>query len=76
MSRWIPCKRSDFIRRLRRLGFEGPLSGTKHQFMLYEKHCLTIPSYFEYSVPQLQIMIKEVENILGRGITVDDWNQL
>jgi len=76
VSRWIPCKRSDFIRRLRRLGFEGPLSGTKHQFMLYEKHRLTIPSYFEYSVPQLQIMIKEVENILGREITVDDWNQL
>ena len=76
MSRWIPCKRSDFIRRLRRLGFEGPLSGTKHQFMLYEKHRLTIPSYFEYSVPQLRIMIKEVEKIIGRKITADEWNQL
>ena len=25
MSRWTPCKRRDFIRRLRALGFDGPL---------------------------------------------------
>jgi hypothetical protein len=23
MSRWVPCKRRDFIQRLRKLGFEG-----------------------------------------------------
>jgi hypothetical protein len=27
MSRWTPCKRRDFIRRLRDLGFDGPLAG-------------------------------------------------
>ncbi len=25
MNRWTPCKRRDFIRRLRKLGFEGPI---------------------------------------------------
>ena len=44
MSQWKPCKRSDFVRRLRRLGFNGLYSGAKHQFMVYEQHRLTIPS--------------------------------
>lgn len=76
MSRWIPCKRRDFIRRLRLLGFEGPFSGTRHQFMVYQQHRLAIPSNPEYSVPQLRMMIREMEEIIGREITVDEWNRL
>ena len=76
MSRRAPCKRRDFIRRLRRIGFDGPFSGTRHQFMVYERHRLAIPSYVEYSVPQLRMMIQEVEEIIGRKITVDEWNRL
>ncbi len=76
MSRWVPCKRRDFIQRLRKLGFEGPFSGTRHQFMVYEKHRLAIPSNAEYSVPQLRMMIREVEGVLGREITADVWNRL
>ena len=33
MPRFGPIKRRDLIRYLRRLGFEGPYSGGKHQFM-------------------------------------------
>jgi hypothetical protein len=51
MSRWNPCKRNEFIRRLRQLGFTVPYSGTKHQFMLFEQHRLAIPTNSEYSVP-------------------------
>ena len=76
MSRWNPCRRNDFIRRLRRLGFEGLYSGAKHQFMVHEQHRLTIPSNAEYSVPQLRMMIREVELIIGREITADEWNHL
>ena len=76
MSRWIPCKRRDFIRRLRLLGFDGPFSGTRHQFMLYEHHRLAIPLNVDYSVPQLRMMIREVEGIIGREIAVEDWNRL
>lgn len=76
MSRWNPCRRSEFIRRLRKLGFEGVYSGTKHQFMTYEQYRLTIPSNAEYSVPQLRMMIREVEQILGRQIPADEWNVL
>jgi hypothetical protein len=55
VSRWKPCKRREFIRRLGKLGFDGPYSGARHQFMVYERHRLTIPSYTEYSVPQLRM---------------------
>ena len=42
MSRWTPCKRRDFIRRRRALGFDGPLAGTRHSFMIYHSHRLAI----------------------------------
>ncbi len=76
MSQWTPCKRRDFLRRLRKLSFEGPFSGTRHQFMVYEKHRLAIPSNAEYSIPQLKMMIQEIENIIGRKITIDEWYRL
>jgi len=76
MSRWRPCKRREFIRRLGKLGFDGPYFGARHQFMVYEWHRLTIPSNTEYSVPQLQMLLREVEEIIGRQITADEWNHL
>ena len=76
MSRLNPCKRRYFIKKLRKLGFEQPRSGTRPQFMIYQQYRLTIPSNSEYSVPQLKMMIKEVENIMSREITIDEWNEL
>jgi hypothetical protein len=76
MSQWRPCKRNDFVRRLRQLGFDGLYSGAKHQFMVYENHRLTIPSNKEYSAPQLRMMIREVERITGREILPDEWESL
>ncbi len=76
MSRWKPCRRRDFIQKLHKFGFSGPFSGSKHQFMIYESHRLTIPSNDEYSVPQLRIMIREVEDILAQQITLKEWDSL
>ena len=76
MSRWSPCKRRDFIRRLRKLGFKGPYSGARHQFMVWRQHRMAIPSNVEYSVPQLRMLIREVEGIIGRKITVEEWDGL
>lgn len=73
MSRWTPCKRADFIRKLRQWGFDGPYSGARHQFMIYSQKRLAIPSNVEYSVPQLRSMLREVETILSREITLEIW---
>jgi hypothetical protein len=51
-------------------------SGAKHQFMIFGQSRLTIPSNTEYSVPQLRMMLREVESIIGRQITADEWNGL
>ena len=76
MSRWSPCKRRDFIRKLRQTGFEGPYSGARHQFLVFRQQRLTVPSNPEYSVPQLRMMLREVEVIIGRGITAEEWEGL
>ncbi|MFZ2362123.1 MAG: type II toxin-antitoxin system HicA family toxin [Anaerolineae bacterium] len=76
MSRWQPCKRRDFIVRLRALGFDGPFSGTRHQFLVYNQRRLTVPSNAEYSVPQLRMLLREVAEIIGREISADEWNDL
>ncbi len=76
MSRWTPCKRGDFVRKLRCLAFDGPYSGTRHQFMVYQQKRLAIPSNAEYSVPQLRIMIREAEGIMARSISLGEWAKL
>ena len=76
MSQWTPCKRRDFIQRLRKIGFAGPYSGTRHQFMIFGQHRLAIPSNAEFSVPQLRMMLREVQQIVGRAIETDEWNDL
>lgn len=44
MPRLGPVKRADLIRGLRQLGFEGPYSGGKHQFMRKGGQTLRIPN--------------------------------
>jgi hypothetical protein len=43
--------------------------------MVYQQHRLAIPSNAEYSIPQLLMLMKEAEEIIGREITADEWNQ-
>ncbi len=76
MPKWSPCKRQDFIKRLRKLGFDGPYAGSRHEFMLFNNHRLTIPSNSEYSPSQLRFMLREVEVILDRQITLQEWKSL
>jgi hypothetical protein len=76
VSQWRRCKRQEFIRRLVKLGFIGPYSGTKHQFMVYKQYRLAIPSNTEYPISQLRIMLHEVEQIIERKISAGEWKDL
>ena len=76
MTRWLPCKRRLFVKRLRALGFMGPYAGSRHEFMVYGNLRLSIPSNEDYSVPQLRVMLREAELILDRAIDVDEWDSL
>jgi hypothetical protein len=76
MAGWHPIKRREFIRRLRGLGFQGPFAGTRHEFLVFGQHRQTIPSNLEYSTPQLKMLLRQAEIILGRKISSDEWDDL
>jgi hypothetical protein len=44
--------------------------------MVLSQKRLAIPSNAEYSVPQLRMMVREVEALMGRELSPDQWNNL
>jgi len=67
-----PVKRQDLIRHLRKLGFNGPYSGGKHQFMVKGDATLRLPN------PHRGDIGKELlARILRQArIDRDDWGRL
>jgi len=76
MGKWRPCKRKDFIRKLKRLGFESPEVGGKHFYIRYESFTFTVPNNSEYSVPQVKMLVKEIEAGIKKKITLEKWENL
>ena len=76
MAKWAPCKRRIFIRKLVRLGFSPPEPGGRHFYMRYGMYTLAIPHNAEYSVPQLKTLLKEVEQIMGKKISLPEWQDI
>lgn len=76
MAGWHPLKKREFVRKLRALGFAGPHRGARHEFLVLGLRRQTIPSNADYSVPQVKMLLRQVETILGRKISVDEWNAL
>ena len=76
MPKWTPCKRRVFIKKLTKLGFNAPEAGGRHFYMRYGSNVLTIPNNPEYSVSQLKMMLKELEIIIGRAISLEEWDKL
>jgi hypothetical protein len=42
--------------------------------MVFGPHRQTIPSNSEYSVPQVRMLVRQVESILGRSISMEEWD--
>ena len=67
-----PIKRRELIRRLSDLGFEGPFSGGKHQFMIRGEVTVRVPNPHEGDIGK---------ELLGRilrqaGIGKDEWGKI
>jgi hypothetical protein len=76
MAKWKPCARREFIGKLKSLGFSPPEPGGHHFYMRYGTYTFTVPSNREYSVPQLKMLLHEVEEGIGRKITIEEWEAL
>jgi predicted RNA binding protein YcfA (HicA-like mRNA interferase family) len=76
MAKWMPCKRRDFIKKLRKLGFEPPEPGGRHHYMRYGRYTLTLPSNKEYSVPQIKMLLNEIERGISKKISLQQWENL
>lgn len=76
MGKWNPCKRRDFIRKLRKFGFQRPEPGGSHHYMRYGTYTLTIPSNEEYSISQLKMLLREIEDGIDRKFSLDEWERL
>jgi len=76
MGKWSPCKRKDFIRIMRKIGFYRPEAGGNHHYMRYGTYTLTLPSNEEYSVSQLKMLLKEIEVGIDRKLSLEEWERL
>jgi len=44
--------------------------------MVFGQHRQTIPSNSEYSGPQIRMLLRQVEAIIGRSVSQDEWDSL
>lgn len=67
-----PLKRSDLIRYLKRVGFEGPYAGGKHQYMVRGEVKLVLPNPHRSDISRdlLSRILKQA------GISREEWEQL
>ncbi len=65
--------RKELIKKFRALGYSGPFSGSKHQFMIKGRQKIRIPNPHGSG----DIHISLVKEILRQaGIKSDEWNNL
>jgi predicted RNA binding protein YcfA (HicA-like mRNA interferase family) len=71
MPRFGPIRRRELIAALRRLGFSGPYSGGKHEFMQKAKLVLTIPNPHRGDIgPKLLgVLLRQA------GISREEWER-
>jgi predicted RNA binding protein YcfA (HicA-like mRNA interferase family) len=72
MPRFGPLKRTELIRYLRQLGFQGPYAGGKHQFMVKGSLRLRIPNLHGEDIGQnlLRQILREA------GVEMSAWEKL
>ena len=72
MPAFGPVKRKDLVWYLGQLGFEGPYSGGKHQFMVKGDITIRIPNPHQTDIGR-----ELLRRILHQaGISRDDWEKL
>ena len=69
MPKLSPCTRSELIRKLKKLGFDGPYAGGKHSYMKRGNYRLTIPNPHGNQIDS--VLIREI--LKQAEITLEHW---
>lgn len=72
MPNFGPIKRKDLIRYLKRISFEGPYSGGRHQFMVKGEITIRIPNPHQGDIGKdlLSRILRQA------GINKEEWEEL
>ena len=72
MPSFGPIRRRELIQYLRQLGFLGPYSGSKHQFMIKENLRVRIPNPHREDIGRN--LLREI--LREAGISMTEWESL
>ena len=64
-----PIKRRELIKVLRRLGFDGPYSGSRHQYMEREKRVVFLPNPHQSDISKGLL----AEILKQAGVSREEW---
>lgn len=67
-----PIKRRELIRRLKQLGFEGPYSGGKHQFLVRGEITVRIPNPHRADIGR-DLLLRILRQA---GVSQDEWESV
>ena len=72
MPAFGPVSRGELIKNLRKLGFEGPYRGTKHDFMVRGENTPRVPNPHEGDISRelLDRILKQA------GVSKEEWRKL
>ena len=71
MARISPVAHGELIRRLRKLGFKGPVAGGKHLYKMRGQHRLTIPNRHRREIGAALL----VRILKQAGVEPRDWTE-
>ena len=73
MAPFGPIKRKDLIGNLKRLGFQGPYSGGKHQFMVRDNVTIRVPNPHQSDIGKDLLLARILRQA---GIDKNEWEKL
>ncbi|MBK6432123.1 type II toxin-antitoxin system HicA family toxin [Candidatus Amarolinea dominans] len=68
-GRLVPVSRREFIRRMLRLGFEGPLSSGRHEFLVRADRRLIVPNPHRGDI-SVDLLVRLLDEA---GVTRQEW---
>lgn len=68
-ARLVPVSRTELVRRLRKLGFEGPFSGGNHGFMVRGPITVRVPNPHGSDIGVG--LLKRI--LIQAGLSTDEW---